>query len=123
VIQPPTPDQGARRVWSDSKGRIWVSEWNAGQVSVFDPAAQAWRTWRLPGDKPKPYAIYVDDRDMVWLSDFAANAIVRFDPQTEQFQSYPLPHPDAEVRQMLGRPGEVWAAESGTDHITVLRTR
>ena len=30
VIEPPTPNQGARRVWSDSLGRIWVSEWNAG---------------------------------------------------------------------------------------------
>src|SRR5690606_40285648 len=24
VIEPPTADQGARRVWSDSRGRIWV---------------------------------------------------------------------------------------------------
>ncbi|CAH2395224.1 Vgb family protein [Mesorhizobium ventifaucium] len=33
-IDPPTADQGARRVWSDSKGRIWVSEWNSGQVRL-----------------------------------------------------------------------------------------
>ena len=31
VLQPPTRGQGARRVWSDSKSRVWVSEWNAGQ--------------------------------------------------------------------------------------------
>jgi virginiamycin B lyase len=123
VIQPPTPGQGARRVWSDSKGRIWVSEWKSGQVSVFDPAAKSWRAWRLPGDTPKPYAVYVDDQDKVWLSDFGANAVVRFDPETEQFESFPNPRPEAEVRQMLGRPGEVWAAESGTDHLTVFRTR
>ena len=29
VIQPPTKGQGARRVWSDSKGQIWVSEWSS----------------------------------------------------------------------------------------------
>src|SRR4029450_9496409 len=29
VLEPPTGDQGARRVCSDSRGRIWVSEWNA----------------------------------------------------------------------------------------------
>src|SRR5581483_6019698 len=29
-IEPPTGRQGARRVWSDSRGRVWVSEWNAG---------------------------------------------------------------------------------------------
>src|SRR5207247_360345 len=38
VIEPPTKDQGARRVWSDGKGRIWVSEWNSGNVSRYDPA-------------------------------------------------------------------------------------
>ena len=31
------------------------------------------------------------------------------------------PRPDANVRQMLGRPGEAWAAESGTDHLVVYR--
>src|SRR5688572_20738192 len=38
VVEPPTARQGARRVWSDSRGRIWVSEWDAGQVAVHDPA-------------------------------------------------------------------------------------
>src|SRR5437588_563681 len=60
VIQPPTRDQGARRVWSDSKGRVWVSEWNSGNVSVFDPKTNAWKTWRLPGEHPQTYAVYVD---------------------------------------------------------------
>ena len=30
--------QGARRVWSDSQSRIWVSEWLSGNVSMHDPA-------------------------------------------------------------------------------------
>ncbi len=123
VIQPPTAGQGARRVWSDSQGRLWVSEWNAGQLGMLDPASGQWREWRLPGQHPMPYAVYVDDQDMVWLSDFGANALVRFDPATEQFQSFPLPSAGAAVRQILGRPGEVWGAESGTDKLVVIRTR
>lgn len=79
VLRPPTPGQGARRIWSDSRGRLWVSEWNAGRVARCDPAARRWREWRLPG-AAQPYAVYVDDRDVVWLTDFAASAIVRFDP-------------------------------------------
>ena len=43
VLNPPTPNQGARRVWADSKGRIWVSEWNAGKVAVYSPSAGTWR--------------------------------------------------------------------------------
>jgi virginiamycin B lyase len=121
-LDPPTPGQGARRVWSDSQGRIWVSEWNAGQVAVYDPAGDSWQEWRLPGDNPQPYAVYVDEQDMVWLSDFGANALVRFNPQDESFTSFPIPSANANMRQILGRPGEVWAAESGTDKLVVLRS-
>jgi virginiamycin B lyase len=120
LLEPPTPGQGARRVWSDSKGRIWVSEWNVGQVAVYDPATDQWQEWRLPGDNPLAYAVYVDEHDMVWLSDFGANALVRFDPS--QVEVFTLPSPGANVRQILGRPGEVWGAESGTDKLVVIRT-
>ena len=123
VIEPPTKDQGARRVWSDSKGRIWVSEWNAGNVSRYDPRAGAWKTWKLPGQQPRTYAVYVDDHDTVWLSDWGANAMVRFDPETEKFEVFPSDRRGTNVRQILGRPGEVWAPESGTDRLVVYRTR
>jgi virginiamycin B lyase len=63
----------------------------------------------------------VDDRDKVWLSDFGANALVRFDPVKEAFDVFPLPSPGANVRQLLGRHGEVWGAESGTDKLVVIR--
>ena len=120
LIEPPTPGQGARRVWSDSKGRIWVSEWNSGQVSVHDPGSGAWKTWALPGNSPRAYAVYVDEDDVVWLSDFGANAIVRFEPKTETFASFPSDRRGANVRQILGRPGEVWGAESGNDRLVVI---
>jgi len=122
VIEPPTAGQGARRVWADSEGRIWVSEWNSGQVSVYDPSDESWREWKLPGERPQAYAVYVDENDQVWLSDFNANAVVRFDPRTESFESFPSPRRGASVRQILGRDGEVWLPESGTDHLVVLRT-
>jgi virginiamycin B lyase len=123
VIEPPTKEQGARRVWSDSKGQIWVSEWNAGNVSRYDPRTGAWRTWRLPGERPRAYAVYVDDQDMVWLSEWEANAMVRFDPKSEKFDVFPSDRPAASVRQILGRPGEVWAPESGADRLVVYRTK
>jgi len=122
VLEPPTPNQGARRVWSDSQGKIWVSEWDAGQVAVYDPADGSWREWKLPGERPRAYAVYVDEQDIIWLSDFGGNALVRFDPSLEQFTVYQLPTPNAQVRQILGRPGEVWGAESATDKLVVIRT-
>lgn len=123
VIQPPTPNQGARRVWSDSKGQVWVSEFNSGNVSRFDPKSNTWRTWKLPGDRPRTYAVYVDEKDIVWLSDWGANAMVRFDPASEKFDVFPSSRSSANVRQILGRPGEIWVPESGTDRLVVYRTK
>jgi virginiamycin B lyase len=123
VLSPPTAGQGARRAWSDSRERIWISEWNAGKVGMYDPRGKRWREWRVPGANPMIYAVFVDDRDKVWLSDFGANALVRFDPATERFNRIDLPSAGAEVRQILGRRGEVWGAESGTDRLVVVYTR
>ncbi len=121
VIDPPTGNAGTRRVWSDSNGVLWVSEWNAGQLGRYDPATGEWREWKLPGADPAAYAVYVDEEDKVWVSDFGANAVLRFDPAAERFESFPIGRAHASVRQMLGRAGEVWSAESGTDHITAYR--
>jgi virginiamycin B lyase len=122
VLEPPTRQQGARRVWTDSRGNVWVSEYTAGRVGRYTPATGAWREWQLPGARPLAYAVYVDERDQVWLSDFSGNALVRFDPEREQFESFALPSSPGSVRQILGRPGEVWGAESSADKLVVIRT-
>ncbi|MGH2573185.1 MAG: virginiamycin B lyase family protein [Actinomycetota bacterium] len=122
VVDVPTPGGGARRVWSDSRGRLWVTEWFAGKLGRYDPTRRSWREWALPGGTPQPYAVYVDEEDIVWVTDFGSNALVRFDSQAERFDAFPFPSPGAEVRQLLGRPGEVWGAESGTDKLVVLLT-
>lgn len=122
VVLPPTPRQGARRVWSDSRGRIWVSEWLSGNLSMHDPASGRWRVWKLPGDNPRAYAVYVDDRDQVWTSEWSGNVVYAFDPQREHFTRYPHARESAQVRQILGRRGEVWLPESGTETISVIHT-
>lgn len=122
IFDPPTSDQGARRVWADSFGAVWVSEWNSGNVSRLDLEAGVWDTWALPGEAAT-YAVYVDEADIVWLSDFGSNSIVRFDPETESFNAYPLPHDPGDIRQIHGRPGEVWGAESAADQLVLIRTR
>ena len=122
VLNPPTVDQVARRVWSDSTGRLWITEWNAGSLGMYDPIIKKWKEWKLPGQNPQPYAIFVDDKDIVWISDFSSNGIIRFNQSLEEFQSFPLPSPDAKVRQLLGRTGEILGAESATDKIVIIRT-
>jgi virginiamycin B lyase len=123
VLEPPVAHQGARRVWSDSRGALWITGWNSGDLFRYDSKAKNWARWHLPGDRPQPYAVYVDESDAVWVSDWGANAILRFDPKTEKFESFPLPDSYAGVRQLAGRKGEIWGAESGADKLFVLKAQ
>jgi len=117
VIEPPIPRQGARRIWSDSQGGLWISEFLAGQLARFDTNQNTWRSWRVPGDKPEPYGVFVDQHDVVWVSDFGVGTLLRFDPATAQFSSIAGQQSDVWIRQLLGRPGEVWGADSAHDRL------
>jgi virginiamycin B lyase len=122
VLDPPTRDSGTRRVWSDSRGRLWVTESFAGKLAMYDPAASAWREWSLPatgtGDRRgHPYAVCVDGADKVWLTDFSTNTLLRFDPETERWQAFPTPTEDALVRQIVAAGGRIWGAESATEKL------
>ena len=119
VLEPPRQGQGTRRVWADSRGVLWIAGWYSGRLLRFDPADGAWQEIRLPGERPQPYAVYVDERDLVWISDWGAKAILRYDPRSRGFDSFKLSSGD--VRQLLGRPGEVWGAESAADRLVVIR--
>jgi virginiamycin B lyase len=48
VLEPPVPRQGARRVWSDSHGGLWVTGWNSGDLFRYDSRADSWARWHLP---------------------------------------------------------------------------
>lgn len=121
VIEPPTPRQGARRLWSDSKGNIWVAEWNSGNLSRFEPKSGKWSAWRAPGTAPQVYAVYVDETDKVWAAEWAGQVMLRFDPATEAFETFRSSSAYANVRQIHGRRGEVWTPESASDKIVVYR--
>lgn len=122
IVEPHKKGAGPRRIWSDSKGVLWVSFWNSGEVGRYDPASKTWKSWLLPGNSGSGcYAVYVDPRDKVWLTDFQTNSIVRFDPATEKFETFPSSKRGAQVRQLLGRPGETWGAESGNDRLVQIK--
>ena len=114
-IDPSTPDQGARRVWSDSMGRIWVSEWNSGQLSRL-PRPQALGrpgSFRATGRAPTR-----STSTPLTRSGSATSAPMRCSASTrksERFMAtYPGSEPNANVRQILGRNGEVFLPESGS---------
>jgi virginiamycin B lyase len=121
VVDPPRKGAGPRRIWSDSKGMLWVSLWYAGGIGRYDPSASTWKVYAMPKSTSGTYAVYVDDQDRVWATDWRANAIQRFDAASESFTTFASDRRGADVRQMLGRHGETWGGESGTDRLVVIR--
>ena len=119
VIRPPTAGQGARRVWSNSKGRLWVSEWNAGQGRPLRPGhAEVARVGR---PRACPALRRLRRRQGLRLADrLRAERARAFRAGHGKFTPVPL-RAGADVRQLLGRPGEVWGAESGADRLVVVR--
>ena len=106
VVEPPRPGVGPRRVWSDSKGILWVSLWHAGESRTLRSGQQELEDVAASTlSRSGCYAVYVDDKDKVWLTDFIANAIVRFDPATEKFETLSRATSRRHVRQLLGPPG------------------
>ena len=90
----------------------------------MDPNTGQVKEWPSPsGPKSHPYAIAVVD-GIVWYNESGQrpDTLVRFDPGTERFTVFRHPTAGAEVRQLLGRAGEVWGAESGLDRLVVART-
>ncbi|MEN9932465.1 MAG: hypothetical protein RIS17_1038 [Pseudomonadota bacterium] len=123
VVEPAAPGVGSRRVWPDSKGNLWVSEWNSGHLARYTPRDGQWKRWKMPGDKPQVYAVYVDDRDVAWLTEWAGNVTIAFDTKAEKIiGTYPGSGPKAEVRQILGRKGEIYLPESGLDKVMLVDT-
>jgi virginiamycin B lyase len=124
VVEPPEPGVGLRRVWSDSKGDLWTSEWNGGHLARYSPATKQWKRWAAPGTegnrKAQIYAVYVDDKDMVWISNWTNNAVYSFDPATEKFTAVPGSKARSQVRQILGSPGSLYLPESGINSIMVV---
>jgi virginiamycin B lyase len=123
VIKPPVPNAGLRRVWSDSKGDLWMSEWNTGFIAQYSPKTNQWHRFPIPGqERAHLYAVYVDNKDVVWVSNWADNKIWSFDPKTNEFTAVPGSKSGADVRQINGANGVVFLGESGNASVMQINT-
>ena len=116
----PLPDPnagGARRIWSDSKGGLWVSTWISGSLQRYDPVSKTWRNYKMPGLGPRGYSVYVDRNDYVWINDFTSSSVFRFDPTLESFVDFKSSVPLTQILQMNGTGPWVWGGEQGVDQL------
>jgi virginiamycin B lyase len=78
---------------------VWYTAQGSGELGLLDPSTGKTRHISL-GQGSAPHGVIVGPDGAPWITDGGLNAI---------------------VRQLLGRSGEVWGAESGTDKLVVIR--
>ena len=123
VHEPPVPNTGVRRVWSDSKGDLWMSEWNTGFIARYSPANKKWDRWGIPGvERAALYAVYVDSKDVVWVSNWRDNKVYSFDPKSLKFTAVPASKNGSQIRQIHGVGDTVLLPESGNAAIMTVNS-
>ncbi len=103
----PTPMAGPRRGQIDGQDRLWVAEFYAGQVLMFDPDKKLLKEYPLVnGTKAytapyaEPYSTSADDKNqVVWTNDFSSSRLFRIDMNTGQSTEYMTPS-NYEVRDL-----------------------
>ena len=120
VLEPPTAGAGVRRAWSDSSvgsgsrverrpGRgLRPDRWVLARVATAGRCATGVRGLRRRARRG------VADR-------FRDRRYRSLRPGQRDFQSFPPETTPSAVRQLLGRDGEVWGAESAADRLVVVR--
>lgn len=105
-VELPRAEARPRRLQPTSDGRIWYVDYAGGRLGAYDPAADSFQEWQLPGGADaRPYAIAVDDQDRLWIVETTRgepNTLVGFDPATERFvHAVDIPSGGGTVRHMV----------------------
>ncbi len=86
-IDSPRADARTRRIAATDTG-IWYVDWAEGRLGRFDPDAESFDEWMLPGgEDSRPYAMAADAKGRIWAFETGAspNRLVGFDPSAGEF--------------------------------------
>jgi virginiamycin B lyase len=100
-----------RRIQVDADGTVWFAEYNIGKLASFDPKAEKFTEYQLPGPDPTPYALYIGKNHDVWYSSEYTDVIGRLDTTTGKVLEYPFPQSENTMREFfLDSQGRMWFA-------------
>ena len=121
VLEPPVPDQGSRRVWADSAGPGVGERMGVRRRVRLRPGDR--RVALVAAARREPDAVRrVRRRDRCGVAQRLRRQRARpLRPDDRDVHVVPAAQPDGAVRQLHGRPGEVWGAESSADQLVVVR--
>jgi streptogramin lyase len=83
----------------DSEDRLWIGEYYAKKIAMFDTRTGQFREWAKPIPWYGPYDVVSDKNRNLWMGSMSSDLITWFNPQTGNFRHYLLPSLDVNVRR------------------------
>jgi len=117
------PAAGARprRIAMGKDDTVYYTDYARGFLGHLDPRTGHVEEFASPGGpSSQPYAMATIADGTIWYCETGSdrNMLVRFDPAAKAMQSWPIPSGGGTVRHMVvGKPNELWLAESGVGKI------
>ncbi len=112
--------KGARDIWVDSKGNLWVSDDRSmGRTTgKLDPRTGKWTDYALPDEKgvaTNSHGIWGDQNDNIYQGGQPDGTILMFNTRTEQFNHFPLPKgmPEGGGHIDVDSQGNAWTPADG----------
>ena len=110
----------------DSENRVWIGEYYAKTIAVFDPKTEKFQEWPIPVPWYGPYDVVADKQGNVWAGGMTSELIVRLDPKTGEFRKYLLPRLGVNVRRVevdnTGARPVLWVGENHQAKIAKVET-
>jgi virginiamycin B lyase len=76
----PTPNSGPYGIALDSKGRVWLSEFNTNKFARFDPGTEKFEEYEMPSRDTGCRTLVLDAQGNVWCPGSGVNKLVRLTP-------------------------------------------
>ena len=96
----PTPNAGPRRMHLDSAGRLWIGEYYAKTIGMFDTRTEQFKEWPVPVPWYGPYDVVADKDGYAWAGAMTSELILRLNTRTGEFRKYLLPRLGVNVRRV-----------------------
>jgi virginiamycin B lyase len=106
------PDAGAgdpHTLVFNSAGDIWFTVQGGGYVGKLTTSSGKVDLIKVPGERTRPYGIWLDSHDRPWVNLFGTNRIAMVDPATMTLKETTLPRAEARTRRIVVTPDDmVW---------------
>lgn len=114
-----------RRIATDARGRLWLTDFSGGRVDRYDPETGDRESYPSLARRAQPYGIAVDASGRVWYNESGNDAIVVLDPATGERRSFTIRTPRSTVRHITfdEERGRVWLPLSDTGRLGLIELR